>query len=120
MAKLPRLNDLIRLANFAADDAHRILYADPAYLTILKAVWLHQVAHELQRLRLLLPLVLEPASAADGKVRAWRVSNHQIPMLICGQDLPHITLVMEWRIIIRWQQITAPRIVPTATKGPAH
>lgn len=90
MPKLPRLYDLVGLPDPARYDANRVLQRDA------RDRCGQQQAHEVQRLRLFLRLILEPTRAADGEVRAWRVGNHQIPPV--PQDILHLALVVRaWR-----------------------
>ncbi len=75
MAELPRLNQLRGGGNGSADDADRVLNA-PAIDRRC-----HQQSHEVEGLSLILLLAMEVPGAADSKMRAWRMGNHEIPSL---------------------------------------
>jgi hypothetical protein len=72
---LPRLNDLIRLADGGADDAHRVFDAPAGDRGC------HQQAHEVERLGLLALFAMEMPAAADGQMGAGWMGNHQIPTI---------------------------------------
>jgi hypothetical protein len=102
MAELVRLDDLIRLANPAADHRHWVLQC---------YAWdggIHQRSHKLQRFRLFDLLAMEMAGTTDRKVGAWRVGNHQIPPVT--QNLANVTLYVRPAILGR-QDVATPRIV---------
>jgi hypothetical protein len=89
--ELPRLNDLVWLADARGNDRDRILQGDARDWRV------EEKPHELNRLALLLPLFLEPSCPADGKVSAWWVSDHEIPSAV--QDFANVALVMlAWAI----------------------
>ncbi len=75
MAELPRLNQLRGGGNGSADDADRVLNAPSVDRCS------HQQSHEIEGLGLLLLLAMEVPGAADSKMRAWRMGNHEIPSL---------------------------------------
>jgi hypothetical protein len=60
MPELPRLDDLVGLADSATDNADRVFDGNAWYRGI------HQLMHELERLGLCMLLTLEPSRAANG------------------------------------------------------
>jgi hypothetical protein len=113
MAEHPRLDDLVWLANAAADDADRVLqrYALDGRVK--------QTLHKRQR-RCLAPvgtLCSKVFGAADSYVSARRVGDHQVPTVV--DDVEHITLVVWPRRICR-QQIAGHCVVPALEKSVAH
>jgi hypothetical protein len=114
MPELPRLDDLIRLANAAADNRNRVLYCDPRYRGV------HESVNELKRRLLFHYLVLEPPRTADRKMGAGGERDHQIPSPKGMPDgMDHIVLNMIPRSLCR-QQITRPRIVTPCRERIAH
>jgi hypothetical protein len=89
MPELPRLNDLIRLANPRADNANRILKSN------VPDGGTKQVAHKLKRQTLLILLLVKPSCATDSQMRAWWVRNHQVPTIV--EYVNHVALdVWAW------------------------
>jgi hypothetical protein len=73
MSELPRLDDLIWLADTGAYDADRILqgnFSDGCG---------QQCLDKFQRIQLFALFVFKPTGTTDGKVRAGRMRNHQVP-----------------------------------------
>lgn len=97
MPELPGLDDLIWLSDLRADDADRILYRNMLDRS------LHKRLYEAQSLFLLCLLVLEPPGARNGQVRARRVSNHQIPVVV--DDVHHVALVVKFWIFLAGKEI---------------
>ena len=102
---LPRLDDLIRFPYGRADHADGILDAPT------RDGGVHQKANKAQGLALAsVPNFLgEVAAAAHSKMRAGRMGNHQVPLLI--EDLLDRLLQMPLRIAFAFEQITRPSIV---------
>ena len=111
---LPRLDDLIRFANGRADHADGILDAPT------RDGGVHQKADKAQSLALTAvpDLFREMAAAADSKMRAGRMGNHQVPLLI--EDFLDWLLQMPLRIALAFEQITGPGIVATLPEGIAN
>ena len=102
MAELVGLDDLIRLTNPAADHRHWVLQC---------YAWngcIHQRLHKRKSLRLLHLLAMEMAGTTDRKVGAWRMSDHQIPLVT--QNLANVTLYVRPAILGR-QDVATSRIV---------
>jgi hypothetical protein len=59
--------------NGTADHANRVLNAPPVDWRC------HQQTHEIKRFRLLTLFAVEMPAARYRQMRAWRVSDHQIP-----------------------------------------
>ena len=91
MPKLPRLNDLIGLANVTANDANGVLQRDTWYGRR------KQRFHEFQCFGLLHTLLPKPAGTAYGKVGTRRVRDHQIP-LAAQQDADVSLMVWPWAL----------------------
>jgi hypothetical protein len=96
MPELPRLDDLVGLSYPAADNAHRVFKAYPGDWSgqektdKLKGFSLPAVAS----------LRFKEASAANCQVRAWRMADHQVPLLDDAgtEQMAHVTLIMKpWR-----------------------
>lgn len=75
MAVMERLDDLVRLANPAAD------YADGVFNANAWDWQVHQILNKRKRCCLLWLLVLEIPRSADRKVCAWRVTDCKIELL---------------------------------------
>lgn len=76
MPELPRLDNLIGLTYSTGNNRDRVFYRYVLYGGI------QQQADKIKGLLLLDSLVFEPASAADSKVSARWVGNHQVPVLV--------------------------------------
>ena len=72
VSELPRLDDLVRLPDAAADDTDRVFDRDSPDRKI------HDPPDEPKGLFLLCCLVFEPPCTADGKVCAGRMSDREI------------------------------------------
>ena len=102
---LPRLDNLIRFSDGRADHADGVLDAP---------TWdggVHQKTNKAQGLALapVPDLLREMAAAAYSKMRARRMGNHQVPLLI--EDFLDWLLQMPLRIAFAFEQITGPSIV---------
>jgi len=108
---LPRLDDLIRFTDGRADHADGVLDAPTRDGAV------HQKANEAQGLALasVPDLLREMAAAAHSKMRARRMGDHQIPLLI--EDFLDWLLQMPLRIALAFEQVTGPSIVATLPKG---
>jgi hypothetical protein len=71
-----------------------------------------------ERFGLFALLAMEVARTTDGKVGAWRVSNHQIPAAV--EQLLDGLLQMPARVGLTLEQITAPCVMTAAPEGIAH
>lgn len=111
VAELPRLNDLVGLANAARNHAYRVLNRNLRYWRI------HQRLNEHQRLGLLLHLVFEPPASAYCQVRAGRVRNHQVPAHV--QQFGHVAHVVRPCNLCR-QQVATHGIVSKRQERIAH
>jgi hypothetical protein len=107
VAELIWLNDLLGLADAAADDADWIFYADAFN------VCQHKGLDKIQGGFLFTLLAPEPAGSAHRQVCAWRVCDHQIKWPECHPG-DNITLDMEFAAIFGWEQIATPGVM---TKG---
>jgi hypothetical protein len=76
VAVLPRLNDLIRRPDRAANHAHWV------FDTPTRNGCGHQKPNKIQRITLLTLLAMEVTRTADRKVSARRMGHHQIPTFI--------------------------------------
>jgi hypothetical protein len=107
VAVLPRLDDLVRFPDLAADNAYRILYCDPIDRRI------HKQSNKIQSTLLasVCNLLGKMASAAYGQVCAWRVGNHQIPFPAVHEPLNR-SLVMVFAVVLARQQVATPGVMP--------
>jgi hypothetical protein len=111
MPELPRLDDLVGLADVAGDDRDGVLDGD------LFDGCIHEQAHEGEGLRLFLALLVEPPRPAHGEVSAWRVSDHQIPAHV--QHLAHVPAPVRPGLLAG-QQVARHGIVTPFDKRIAH
>lgn len=103
VTKLPRLNGLVRLPDAAGNNRNGVLDGDAANWGI------HQQTDKGQGILGQLRVAQasgSPVHATNGKVGAWRVCNHQVPMLV--EHITNIALVMVARLIAG-QQVARPR-----------
>ena len=112
VAKLPRLDDLLGGGNGAADNADRVLDA-PA------VDWCrHQHPHEVKRFGLLALLAVKMPATRYRQMRAWRMSNHQVPAIT--EQLLDWLLQVPLRVAFAWQQIAAKSVVAMAAERITH
>ena len=114
MPMLLRLDDLIRFPDGRADHADGVLDAPT------RDGGVHQKTNEAQGLALApVPnLLREMAAAAHSKMRAGRMGDHQVPLLI--EDFLDWLLQMPPRIAFAFEQITRPSIVAALAESIAH
>lgn len=94
--KLPRLNDLIRLAKNGADNADWVFQCNMFDWSIEKQI------NELKSFFLFLFLAGKPPGTRHGQMCAWRVANHHVPVI--QQHIANIALIMlPW--FFCWQQV---------------
>lgn len=62
---------------------------------------------------------LHPLVAGKRQIGAWRVSYHQVPRLTVS-SLNGVAMDMKLAAILRWQQITTPRVMPQGAESPPH
>jgi hypothetical protein len=96
-----------RFPDSTGDDRHWVLQSDS------RNGGFEQGAYKVECLLLLALFELEPSRAGNSKMRAWRMGNHHVPALV--KDLAYVANVM-LTVVLRWQNITRPRIMPKATK----
>jgi hypothetical protein len=97
MSKLVGLDDLVWLANPAADYANRVFQGPLWYLAV------HQLMHKLKRILgkfWVTQASRRPVHTTDAKVGAWWVGYHQVKALV--YDVKNIALVMRSRLVA-WQ-----------------
>ena len=110
---LPWMDDLVRLSDLGADDRYRVFDSNPLDRRR------HQRPDKPKGILLFsgLALAREMASARYGKMRAWRMRNHQIPMLRArhlGRIAHDVMLVAVFRWLV---QIARPRVMPVRAKS---
>jgi hypothetical protein len=87
--ELPRLDNLVGPTPHPRHDANGVFDSDARYFR-------RRQKHEKPDCLLLLdPLFGEPPRTGYGQVGAWRVGNHEIPLLV--QDVENVPL-----IVISW------------------
>src|SRR5580692_10414516 len=114
MPELPRLDDLVRLADVGTDDTDGVLDGDPLDRSV------HEGLYEAQRLGLLLALSLEPARPRDRQMRAGRMGHHEIPYVAQSDKVPTVTLNMGTVARIARQIIHGCCVMASSNEGIAH
>jgi hypothetical protein len=114
MPELPRLDNLVRLAYLAADDADGVLYGDAFNRRI------HEGLNEIQGalLATVRNLLCEVAGAGYRQIGAGRVGNHQVPS--ADQMIENVTSQVVRAGILCREQIAAPSIMPKFAERPTH
>jgi hypothetical protein len=108
MTELPWLDNLIWFPDSAADHGYRVFKGDTVNWGV------KELANETQCLLLLSLFARKPSGTTDGKMRAGRMRDHQVPS--SSEDRQNVTFKMgSWRLAR--QQITGPRIVALRNKG---
>lgn len=111
MPKLPRLNNLVWLADFGTDDPYWILDCYPV-------TWpCHQQAHELKGCFLVSHLVLEPSGTGNREMSTRRKRDDHIPRNGPDGSVANAHLVMKFAAIFSGKQITRPSLMPATTEG---
>jgi hypothetical protein len=113
MPELPRLYDLIRLAN------SRGYHTNGVFQGYARNITIKQAAHKSQRIFLFTPALCEPAGATDSQKSTGRVGNQHIPL----PGEPFLAISQKMKILpfaFRFEQITRPCIMPALSKGIAH
>lgn len=110
VTELPRLDDLVRLADFAADDADGVFDADARDGSV------HEHTNEVQRLCLFFLPLFEPPRTRHRQKPARRMGNHQIPVFI-GQPHFHVALNMKLFVSLCRQEIAGKRLVTSGPEG---
>ena len=109
MAKLPRLDDLIRCPNGGTDHAYGVFNA-PAWNGCI-----HEKPNKVKRLGLLALLAMKVARATDCQMSARWMGNHQIPPE--SQHLFHWLLKVVAGIGFAFEQIATPCVVAVRSEG---
>src|SRR6185436_2225227 len=73
VSELPRLNNLVRLADAAADNTDRILQRNH------RDGCVKQLTHKVDSGLLLHAFAMKPTCATHSQMRTWRMRDHQIP-----------------------------------------
>lgn len=104
VTELPRLDDLLRFADEARGNGNRVLDGYALDWRVQKP------KEEPERRVLLVPVLREPAGAADRQPSTGWVGHHQIPAIT--DDVANVALEMVSGQLGR-EQVTGPRVVAT-------
>lgn len=105
VAKVVRLDDLVRLSIKSTHDANGILDDD------LRDVGVDHSHEEVDTFLLstVFTLLCEPCGAADREVGAWRECDHHIPSVV--EVFEDVVMDVPLRIPFAWDDVAGPRIV---------
>src|SRR3990167_6669001 len=112
VSELPRLDDLVGLADLGGDDGDGVFQGDGVDGGV------EEDADELQGGGLFEALLLEPAGSGDGEVGTWRVGDHEVPAAV--ENGAGIFLEVEGRIVLWGEEVAGPSIVAPVPEGAAN